>query len=226
MTENINIMNYVKATMPAEDTSHKSRAQVLHDFQGRVRNYAMYGTVGADEEDGEDMNAVIEAKLKKGKNLTAEEKAYLMRTNPIMYAQYRRIQVEKNSVEVRIKMAKSKEQVTAIQDSAISGISKDDPMREYIVAAINEVVRKFRETDEYKKLPEKLPNARDCSNVPADNNESKADKADETGAIEESDGELSDAEDYTNISYSFSESGYQEATAVTAHTSSAFRAGA
>lgn len=52
MTENINIMNYVKETMPAEEASHKSRAQVLHDFQGRVRNYAMYGTVGADEEDG------------------------------------------------------------------------------------------------------------------------------------------------------------------------------
>ena len=163
--------------------SESGRAKLLHDFRCQVATVSLFGNSPFEHENGENVDTIIQGKLEAGKKLSSKEETYLMRTNPIMFAQYRRIQTERHSVEIRIRMAKTKQQVTAIADSAIAGIKKDDPMREYIIAAINDAVNEFKKTDEYKKLPE--------TEQPA--------ILDETGTSESG-----------TVIYQFSEGGYQE----------------
>jgi len=75
------------------------------------------------EEDRSRMDAQITAKLQSGKKLSQKEMDYLRKTNPILYAH------------------------------ALSGISKNDPDREYIFAAVNRISTEFHKSGAYEKLP-------------------------------------------------------------------------
>ncbi len=105
------------------------------------------------EEDGGKMDAQITAKLQSGKKLSQKEMDYLRRTNPIMYAHALRIQRMAEAVEEQLKHAKSKEEADRIISSALGIVSKNDPVREYIFAAINRISTEFHKSDAYKKLP-------------------------------------------------------------------------
>lgn len=100
-----------------------------------------------------DMDARIMAKLKAGKKLTPEELNYLRRTNSMMYAQALRIQHMAEAVEEQLKHAKSKEEADRIVSSTLLGVSKNDPAREYIVAAVNRISSEFHKSGAYNKLP-------------------------------------------------------------------------
>ena len=57
------------------------------------------------------------------------------------------------AVEEQLKHAKSKEEADQIISSALSGISKNDPDREYIFAAVNRISTEFHKSGAYEKLP-------------------------------------------------------------------------
>lgn len=109
---------------------------------------------GMTEEEKASYFAKIMAKLKSGKKLTAEEMRFLQAENPILYQQAARIQTMRDSLETRLKHCSSKEEAATIYTDAMSSIAKDDPMKEYIVAAYDDVYQEFRKTDEYQALPE------------------------------------------------------------------------
>ena len=105
------------------------------------------------EADRAKMDAQIYAKLESGKKLSQKEMDYLRRTNPIMYAHALRVQRMAEAVEEQLKHAKSKEEADRIVSSALCGISKNDPDREYIFAAVNRVSNEFHKSGAYEKLP-------------------------------------------------------------------------
>lgn len=106
----------------------------------------------SDEEKAK-KEADILNKLRFGKKLTPEELRYLQMVNPIMYAQVMRVQAMAKAVEEQVEHARSKEKVNQIVSNAMSGISKDDPAREYMVAAIDRVSSEMHKSPGYSRLP-------------------------------------------------------------------------
>lgn len=121
-----------------------------------LRNYILEKNNGLEkfsEEDKAKKDAQIINKLKAGKKLTSDELRYLRKTNPIMYAHAMRVQVMAKAVEEQLKHAKSKEEANRIVSGTISGISKDDPDKEYIVAAVNRISKEMHQSPAYNRLP-------------------------------------------------------------------------
>lgn len=116
------------------------------------------------EEKRKNMDAKIQAKLESGKKLTSEELRYLQKYNPMLYAHALRVQVLAKAVEEQLKHAKSKEEANRIISGAISGISKDDPDRKYIFAAINRISTQMHKSPAYNRLPETDADAQKITN--------------------------------------------------------------
>jgi hypothetical protein len=129
-----------------------------------VKNYFIEKLVdssdGMSDKDKEKMNARIYAKLKSGKKLSSKEEQYLRSTNPQMYVQYQRIRTMSDCMENRLKHARSKEEANEIITSTISSVSDKDPYKQYMVAALNETAKDFRNSDAYTKLPNKKDDAK------------------------------------------------------------------
>ena len=106
----------------------------------------------SDEEKAK-KDAVIQNKLKFGKKLTPEELRHLQKMNPIMYAHAMRVRALAKAVEEQVKHARSKEEANQIVSNAMSGISKEDPAREYMVAAIDRVSCEMHKSPGYSRLP-------------------------------------------------------------------------
>ena len=112
------------------------------------------------EENRREMDARIMAKLKSGKKLSQKELDYLRRTNPILYAEAMRVQRMAEALEEQLKHAKSKEEVNQIFTTALSGISKNDPDREYLIASFNRISEEFRKSKAYNELPTTIEEAK------------------------------------------------------------------
>ena len=156
-----------------------------------LAEYVLAKSVGCEDlsdEEKEKMDARIMAKLKAGKKLSQKEMEYLRRTNPMMYAQAMRIQKMAEAVEEQLKHARSKEEANRIVSSAISGISKNDPYKEYIVAAINRVSTEFHKSGAYNKLPNTIEDAKK--------------KGAHTNNVEFSDGEENDEDEFDLMNWS------------------------
>ena len=121
----MNICLNLKKEEPKKITTTKELAQYILENGNDVEKMS--------EEDRSRMDAQITAKLQSGKKLSQKEMDYLRKTNPIMYAHVLRVQRMAEAVEEQLKHAKSKEEADQIISSALSGISKNDPDREYIL---------------------------------------------------------------------------------------------
>ncbi|MBQ9119563.1 MAG: hypothetical protein IJY09_05850 [Lachnospiraceae bacterium] len=108
-----------------------------------------------DEQTKEKYNTKIQAKLEAGKELSAKEMRYLQRYNPMMYMHALRIQMQRHALKTRLEHAKSKREVQNIQADAMGAIGKNDPVKKYMVAMVQDTVAEFKKTDAYKRLPEK-----------------------------------------------------------------------
>ena len=106
----------------------------------------------SDEEKAE-KEAKIVRKLKMGGKLTKEELRFLQKVNPMLYAQAMRVEALAKAVEEQVKHARSKEEANRIVSTAIGGISKEDPAREYIVAAVDRISNNMRKSPGYSRLP-------------------------------------------------------------------------
>ncbi len=109
---------------------------------------------GMTDEEKEQYMAQIMAKLKSGKKLSAEEMRFLQSKNPVLYQQAARVQSMRDSLETRLEHCNSKNEATDIFSSAMSSVSDSDPMKEYITAAYQDVMKEFKHSDEYRNLPQ------------------------------------------------------------------------
>ena len=134
-----------KKEEPKKITSTKELAQYIIENGNDVEKMS--------EEDRAKMDARIMAKLKSGNKLSQKELDYLRKTNPIMYAHAMRVQRMAEAIEEQLKHAKSKEEADSIISASLSGISKNDPDREYIYAAVNRISTEFHKSGAYEKLP-------------------------------------------------------------------------
>ncbi len=137
-------LNY-KGEEPKKITTTKELAQYILKSGNDLEKMS--------EADRNRMDARITAKLQSGKKLSQKEMNYLRKTNPIMYAHALRVQRIAEAVEEQLKHAKSKEEADQIISSALSGISKSDPDREYIFAAVNRISAEFHKSGAYERLP-------------------------------------------------------------------------
>ncbi len=134
-----------KKEEPKKITSTKELAQYIIESGNDVEKMS--------EEDRAKMDSRIMAKLESGKKLSQKELDYLRKTNPIMYAHAMRVQRMAEAIEEQLKHAKSKEEADCIISASLSGISKNDPDREYIYAAVNRISTEFHKSGAYEKLP-------------------------------------------------------------------------
>ncbi len=133
---------------------HTNANQMIKDYIFRFTESHKINHPMDNAEERAKPEAKIRAKLEAGKRLTAEEMNYLKRYNPVLYAIAFRVEMKRKNVENRLKNATSKEEVEQIQAEALSTIKKDDVAKQYLVAAVQDAVKEFKESKEYKKLPE------------------------------------------------------------------------
>lgn len=110
---------------------------------------------GKTEESREAYAARVYAKAQSGKKLTPEEMDFLARTNPELYRRVLRAQMMRNALESKLKSCDSRQEAQEVFSEALSSVSKDDPDRDMIVAALMDAYREFKESMDYKSLPEK-----------------------------------------------------------------------
>ena len=103
---------------------------------------------GMSEEEKKAYLAKIIAKLKSGKKLTSEEMRFLQAEDPQLYQQAARVQAMRGSHST------SKEEAQSVYLDALTHISEDDPMKEYIIAAYDDAMKEFQKSDQYQSLPE------------------------------------------------------------------------
>lgn len=106
------------------------------------------------EEESKEYEMRIIAKLKSGKKLTAKEMDYLKIHNPKLYITAMRVQRAREFLQNSLKKCRSKDEVNTVISMTLGGISDKDPDKEYIAAALRDVVQKFKKSREYARLPE------------------------------------------------------------------------
>lgn len=133
-----------------------SQTQKLDAFsiQSELMEY-LDPTAGLSEEEKKAYEEKIMQKLRSGKKLTSEEMNYLRAKNPQLYVQAARVQAMRENLRNQLENCKSKEEVEKVYGNFTSMISKDDPMKEALVAAYDDEVKEFKKTDKYQALPEK-----------------------------------------------------------------------
>lgn len=106
-----------------------------------------------DEERSAYLNRIM-AKLKSGKDLTQEELNFLKVHHPELYQKAMRVKHCKERLKSQLKNCRSKEQVNDVVNSTVGGVSDKDPDKEFLIAAYNEVVKEFKKTSDYSRLPD------------------------------------------------------------------------
>ena len=141
----INVRNIANKNEAEQITSRQELAEYIRKSVDETEKYT-------DEEKSE-KEAKIVRKLKMGGKLTKEELRFLQKANPMLYAQAMRVRALAKAVEEQVKHARSKEEANQIVSNAMSGISKEDPAREYMVAAIDRVSSEMHKSPGYNRLP-------------------------------------------------------------------------
>ncbi len=140
---------------PATDTQSQSDS---FNIESVMLGY-LDPTEGLSEEEKQAYEAKIMQKLRSGKKLTSEEMNYLRVKNPQLYAQAARVQAMRENLKKQLENCRSKEEVEKVYGNSVSMVGKDDPMKEAIVAAYDDVMKEFKKTDKYQALPQKEEDA-------------------------------------------------------------------
>jgi hypothetical protein len=133
-----------------EKKTIRSESELAEYLMEKVNN----DSNSMSDEDKEKMRARIEAKLKSGKKLSSKEEQFLRETDPQMYMQYQRIRAMADTMDSQLKHAKTKQQANDIITTSMSGVSDQDPCKEYVLAAMNEVAKEFKKSPGYNRLPD------------------------------------------------------------------------
>ena len=121
-------------------------------------------------------------KVYSGKKLSAEEMRYIKIHYPALYPYVERVQIQRQALEERIKHCHSKEEVQDVYSEAMFHISDDDPAKQMLYAAYDDVLKEFKKTSDYQELPE---TKEDAEKKKQTKKVSSAEPADETDDIQE-----------------------------------------
>ena len=197
-----NTENIANSSRVQNDTEQKSLSQIRAEFAEKIMDQ-IQGMDFESEEERLAFQSKIEKKIKTGAKLSRKEMAYLRKYNPYMYHQMVRVQQKREALKEQLKHCKSKEEAQQVISAAFSSISEKDPEREAMVAAVSNVSEQFRSSEFYEKLPdteEDLKKAKELKKPASDPFKQDAEDAGDRSEV------------YETLSYSFSSSGYQEAT--------------
>lgn len=147
-----------KVSGAVNPTTSKQSNNDSFDIESVLMGY-LDPTEGLSEEEKQAYEAKIMQKLRSGKKLISEEMNYLRVKNPQMYAQAARVQAMRENLKNQLENCRSKEEVEKVYGNSVSMVSKDDPMKEAIVAAYEDVTKEFKKTDKYQVLPQKEEDA-------------------------------------------------------------------
>lgn len=146
----------------------------LKETFDKIKFKLNYGLDAENEEEAKQkLEARIYAKLQSGKKLSSKEMQYLRQNNPVLYMQAVRVEQKRKALENQLENAKSKEEVQKISTSALASVREDDPAKQYVVAAIEETVKEFKQSEKYKRLPETQEQAEKKENHGCVKNKSK-----------------------------------------------------
>ena len=130
-------------------TLFQLKADLLHKVQDMVSNVEFE----TPEEEAE-FARKLQQKMESGQKLTTKEMNYLKKTNPILYQNMLRVQREREALKNRLKHCKTKQEAQQVISQAYAAVSKKDPVRQQMLAAIANVAKQFTNSSHYQKLPE------------------------------------------------------------------------
>ena len=111
-------------------------------------------TSGMSEEEKQDYEKKIRAKLQRGANLSVEELNYLRIHNPELYRSAMRVKIAKQQLKEQLRHCKSKQEANTLIVQTISRISDKDPDKTYLTAGLRKVEEEFKKSFRYARLPE------------------------------------------------------------------------
>lgn len=109
---------------------------------------------GMSEEEKQDYEKKIRAKLQRGANLSVEELNYLRIHNPELYRSAMRVKTAKQQLKEQLRHCKSKQEANTLIVRSISRISDKDPDKTYLTAGLRKVAEEFKKSIRYARLPE------------------------------------------------------------------------
>ena len=184
-----------------KENEKKCLSQVRKEFVEQVMD-KIQGIDFVSEEEREKFQVKLEYKIKSGAKLSQKEMNYLRRYSPYMYQQMVRVQQKREMLKNRLKNCRTKEEAHWVIGEAFSSISDKDPVREAMVAAVQNVSIQFCSSDTYKKLPDTEEELRKTKKVEKSTSD----------PFEQDKEDCGEDRVYETIRYSFSSIGYQEAT--------------
>lgn len=140
--------------MRSQKSESISRESINNRLKTVLEDYTD-GTTGMSEEDKKKYEQDIYAKYKTGKKLSTREMSYLARTNPELYMHARRIQLMRNVLEEKLKHCHSKQQADKLIEEAHSMVNDNDPDKQILHAAYDDVMHEFKKSGRYGQLPDK-----------------------------------------------------------------------
>ena len=141
-------------TTSVEESCLASAAEKRNEVLKKALDELMDPVSGMSDEEKSAYRNRVMAKLKEGKDLTAEEMNYLKLHEPDLYRTAMRVKNKKELLKEQLKRCRSKAQVNMLIGQVIGGISKEDPDRQFLVAGIRYVAEKFKKSSRYARLPE------------------------------------------------------------------------
>jgi len=140
----------------ADNTSAdvKSKQQIYTEFRDKMKDI-LDPTSGMSDEEKVKYDEKINQKIKSGEKLSGAEMRYIKIKSPYLYAMISRVQMQRQALEDKLKNCHSKEEVEESYNTAMMHVDKDDPAKEPLCAAYDNVTKEFKKSSEYKSLPQK-----------------------------------------------------------------------
>lgn len=143
----------------------KTKEQVYAEFRDKMKDI-LDPTSGMSDEEKARYDEKINQKIKNGEKLSDTEMRYIKVKSPYIYAMISRVQMQRQALENKLKNCRSKEEVEEAYNTAMMHVHKDDPAREPLCAAYDNVTKEFKKSSEYKDMPQKLEDKDDKGRLP------------------------------------------------------------
>ena len=148
-----------------DNISKQSKPSIFRVSEGKIKSGGIFRSSGinilGNNNDDKAINSRISNKLKTGKKLSPDELDYLRRTNPQLYMQVMRIQMDREVLEKKLKNCKSKEEAEDLIFTQMNSLNKKDANYELKSKSLQDTIEEFRKTEYYKHLPQKEKDKKD-----------------------------------------------------------------
>lgn len=143
-----------RGKFPNDERERTGRTGERTGYMEKVCEQLTDITSGMSEEEKQDYEKKIRAKLQRGANLSVEELNYLRIHNPELYRSAMRVKTAKQQLKEQLRHCKSKQEANTLIAWTISRISDKDPDKTYLTAGLRKVAEEFKKSFRYARLPE------------------------------------------------------------------------